>query len=209
MRQHTNILIVGLIFGLFACNSSTGKQEAGLNKNPAVDSVQLTDRPSEIASVKDLRDECVRGQAEPVIKKSVFPKTTFTLQPDSLTAIETVDFDNGDKLTLRNWGCEYYVLTFRFETSRFKADVTDLKYWYVAVYKIITGMKQGIDAPVNIGRGLQALNEYISKSAPDLTLHKEIDFGGDEIRDFVTVERIEKLTDKKYALTVSFTTGPL
>ena len=209
MKRHVNILIIGLTLGLFACNSSADRQKTSVEKTVAVENIIPTDTQTIIASVKDLRDDCVRGQAEPIIKKSVFPKTKFILQPDSITAIETIDFDNGDKLIIKNWGCEYYVLTFRFETSRFKADTTAMKYWYVTAYKIMTEMKKGVDAPIDIEKGLQALNGYISKNGFDLKLQTEINFGGDEIRDFVTVEQIEKLTDKKFALTISFTTGPL
>jgi len=209
MKRHIYILIFGLTLGLIACNSSADKQAKYENKSVSVDSIKKTETQNETASVKDLREDCVRGQAEPIIKKTVFPNTKFILQPDSLTAIETVNFDNGDKLTIRNWGCEYYVLTFRFETSRFQADTKAMKYWYVTTYRILKEMQKGIDAPVEIEKGLQALNSHISKNVFDLKLQTEIDFAGDEIREFITVEQIEKLTDNKFAITVSFTTGPL
>lgn len=209
MKRHIYILIFGLTLELIACNSSVPKQAKNENKSVSVDSIKKTEAQNETASVKDLRDDCVRGQAEPMIKKTVFPNTKFILQPDSLTAIETVTFDNGDKLTIRNWGCEYYVLTFRFETSRFQADTAAMKYWYVTTYRILKEMKQGIDAPVDIEKGLQALNSHISKNVFDLKLQTEIDFAGDVIREFITLEQIEKLTDNKFAITVSFTTGPL
>jgi hypothetical protein len=208
MKRHLYILILGLTLELIACNSSVDKQAKNENNSVSVDSIKKTEPKNETASVKDLRDDCVRGQAEPIIKKTVFPNTKFILQPDSLTAIETVIFDNGDKLTIRNWGCEYYTLTFRFETSRFQADTTAMKYWYVTTYRILREMQQGIDAPVDIEKGLQALNSHISKNVFDLKLKTEIDFAGDVIREFITVEQIEKLTDNKFAITVSFTTGP-
>lgn len=209
MRQCNNILIFGLILGLFACNSSLDRQDEIVEKSVTIDSVKLTNtKASQTINEQDQRNNCVRGQAEPVIQKKVYPNTSFVLQPDSLTAIEIVNFDNGDKLTIKNWGCEYYILTFRFETSRFKADTTAMKYWYATAYKIMTEMKKGIDAPINIEKGLAALNEHISKNEFDLKLQTEIDFGGEEIRDFVSVEQIEKLSENNYALTISFTTGP-
>ncbi len=196
-----NRLILVLTIGLFACNSVTDRQKKTSEK-PLPDSVALTEKQIVLT-------DCTRGAAEPIIKKTVYPQTTFVLQPDSLTGIESVAFDNGDNLTIKNWGCEYYVLTFQFESSRLKADTTSLKYWYVSAYKIMTEMKQGIDAPIDIEKGLQALNNYISKNVFDLKLQTEIDFGGDEIRSFVSVDRVEKVTDKKYAVEISFTTGPL
>ncbi len=209
MERHIYILIFGLTLGLFACNSSADRQENNRVKSVSVDSVKHTDIQSETTSEKDLRDDCMRGQAEPIIEKTVFPNTKFILQPDSLTAIETVNFDNGDKVTITNWGCEYYVLTFRFETSRFHADTTAMKYWYVTAYRMLKEIKHGIDAPVDIEKGLEALNNHISKNVFDLKLQTEIDFAGDVIREIITVEQIEKLTDKRFAITLSFTTGPL
>ena len=209
MKRQVNILIIGLTFGLFTCNSSAVEQKKSTEKNIVAENNISTDTQTILTTVKDLRDICTRGQAKPIIKKSIFPKTKFILQPDSLTAIETTNFDNGDKLIIKNWGCDYFVLTFHFETSRFKANTAAVKYWYVTAYKMLTEIKQGIDAPIGIEKGLQALNEHISKNALDLKLQTEIDFGGSGIRSFVTVEKVEKIADKKYALTISFATGPL
>lgn len=208
MRIHGNIIGICLSLVLFACNSTADRQERSSKNSNLSDSVTLTSI-QQTENEKEMTFECVRGQAEPIIKKTVFPNTKFLLQADSLTAIETVSFDNGDKLTIRNWGCEYYVLTFRFETSRFKADTTSMKYWYLTTYKILKELKQGIDAPVNIEKGLQALNSHISKNGFDLKLQTEIDYAGEEIREFITLEQIEKLTDNEFAITFSFTIGPL
>ena len=196
-----NRLILVLTIGFFACTTTTDRQKKTSNK-PLADSVDTTEKQVVLT-------DCTRGVAEPIIKKTVYPQTTFVLQPDSITGVERVSFDNGDSLTIKNWGCEYFVLTFRFETSRFKADTTSLKFWYVTTYKIMTEIEHGIDAPIDIEKGLQALSNYISKNVFDLKLQTEIDFGGDEIRSFVSVDRVEKITDKKYAVEISFATGPL
>ena len=157
--------------------------------------------------------KCIRGAAKPIINKSIYPKTTFVLQPDSITGIETVTFENGEKLTIKNWGCEYYVLTFRFETSRFQQDTTDLKYWFKTATRLVTEIFNGVDAPIDIKKGLNQLKNHIESDQPtnfkNLKLGDEIDFGGSQIRNFVSVDRIEKLTDKKYAVEISFATGPL
>jgi hypothetical protein len=158
-------------------------------------------------------EKCARGKAEPIINKTVYPKTTFVLQPDSLSGIETVTFDNGDKLTIKNWGCEYYVLTFRFETSRFQRDTTDLKFWFKTATGLVTEIFNGVDSPIDIKKGITQLANHIDSDQPtnfrNLKLGDEIDFGGNEIREFVSVDRIEKLTDKKYVVEISFATGPL
>ena len=135
MKRHYNILIIGLTLGLFACNSAADIQESNVEKSPTADSVQLTNNKTTEIEQEQSKD-CVRGQAEPVIQKEDYPNTTFILQADSLTAIETVTFDNGDKLIIRNWGCEYYVLTFCFETTKFQQDTTNpVSYTHLDVYK--------------------------------------------------------------------------
>ncbi len=210
MKPHSIIIIFGLTVGLFGCNSSADGQVMSNNKIESYDSITLTKTQVTENEIKQEQgNDCVRGQAEPVIQKTDYPNTTFVLQPDSITAIETVTFDNGDRLVIRNWGCEYYVLTFRFETSRFNADTTILKYWYVTAVKLLNEVKHGIDAPIDIDKGTQALNKYISKCVFDLELQKEIDFGGGDIRRFVTIDRIEKIDKKKFSVTISFATGPL
>jgi len=214
MKRHYNILIAGLTLGLFACNSVADRQESNVEKSETVDSVQLTNnKTTETETEQEQSNDCVRGQAEPVIQKEDYPNTSFILQADSLTAIETVTFDNGDKLIIRNWGCEYYVLTFRFETTKFQQDTTNLEYWFKAANRLMTSMLSGLDAPIDIKRGLVFLDSYILRDEKNkfknLKLGDQIDFDGSEIRSFVTVDRIEKLTDKNFAVTISFATGPL
>jgi hypothetical protein len=215
MKQHSNILLLfGLTLGLFACTSSSDRQEKKLDKSVLLDSVSVTNtQTTEPATEKVQNNDCVRGQAEPVIQKKYYPNSTFVLQPDSLTAIETVTFDNNDKLIIRNWGCEYYVLTFRFETSKFQQDITNLEYWFKTAHRLMTDMLPELDVVIDIKRGLVFLDSYILRDEKNkfknLKPGDEIDFAGSEIRSFVTVERIEKITDKKFAVTISFATGPL
>jgi hypothetical protein len=198
-----------IMLALFACNTTTDRHTITKKSNTKGDSVQTTQQTTEPQQLSD----CTRGQAEPIIQKADYPNTTFVLQPDSVSAIETVLFDNGDKLIIRNWGCEYYVLTFRFETSRFQQDTTDVEYWFRAANKLMTGMLSGIDAPVNLKKGLNYLGSYIDRDQKNgyqnLKFGEEIDFGINEIRNIVAVEQVEKITDGRFAVTVSFSVGPL
>ena len=214
MKRHYKILIIGLTLGLFACNSTADRQESNVEKSETVNSVQLTNnKTTETEAEQELGNDCVRGQAEPVIQKEDYPNTTFILQADSLTAIETVTFENGDRLIIRNWGCEYYVLTFRFETTKFQQDTSNLEYWFKAANRLMTSMLSGLDAPIDIKRGLVFLDSYVLRDEKNkfknLNLGDELNFDGSAIRSFVTVDRVEKLTDKKFAVTISFATGPL
>ncbi len=195
-----NRLILVLTIGLFACNSATDRQKKTSEK-PLADSVALTEKQIVLT-------DCARGAAEPIIKKTVYPQTTFVLQPDSLTGIETVTFDNGDNLTIKNWGCEYYVLTFRFETSRFQQDTTNLDFWFKSAASLTSEVFDGLEAPIDLQKGIDKLVAHVDNNEI-LKLRDEIDFGAGDIRSFVSVDRVEKVTDKKYAVEISFATGPL
>jgi len=167
-------------------------------------SVQHNDQDSSATN------DCTRGQAIPVIKRSVFPKTTFQLQKDRITGIETVNLDNDNKLIIKNWGCEYYCLTFRFETNRFQNDTTNLKYWFEKTLILMDEVKNGVDAPVNIEKGITAMKKYYDTSgAVNLKLKDEIYCDKEVIMEFVIFDRVEKLTGDKYAIEVTFALGPL
>lgn len=157
----------------------------------------------------DLRDECVRGQAQPIVVPTKKNKANFQLQSDSLTGIETFYSKAGDFIQINNWGCEYYTLTFRIQTTKFKADTSALNYWYIAAYKLMKKIEINLNAPLALDDGLEALNSHISKHVFDLKLNEQIDFGGEEIRSFVSIEKIEKLEPQKFAITITFSVGPL
>jgi hypothetical protein len=207
-RQLTFLLTVFL--ALTACNNSTDNSSS----TTSTDAVQQTTAKQETVTPQDNTEkqvrpsDCTRGTPEPVVKKDIFPKTTFKLQTDSLTAYETVDFDNGDKLIIENAGCEYYVLTFRFETTRFQNDTTNSKYWFDKAIQLINETAKGIDAPVALDNGITALTAYSNKTDTP-KFREEIDYGETEIRNFVTVDRVEKMSDKKYAVELTFAVGPL
>lgn len=214
MTQIKLIFLSGLILAFLGCTSPTNKQTDPSKQFEGSDSNSLKkNETTEDLNEEQLNNECVRGKAEPVVQKEDYPNTSFVLQPDSLTAIETVSFDNGDKLIIHNWGCEYYVLTFRFETSQYQRDTSDLVFWFRTAQKLMTGMLGALDAPVDIKKGLVMLESYVLRDEKNgfvnLQLGEEIDFGGTDIRSFVTLDKIEKIGDKKFALSVSFSTGPL
>ncbi len=195
-----NRLILVLTIGLFACSSATDRQKK-TSERPLADSVSMTEKQTVLTN-------CARGEAEPIIKKTVYPQTTFVLQSDSLTGIETVTFDNGDNLTIKNWCCEYYVLTFRFETSRFQQDTTNLDFWFKCAASLTREVLDGLEAPIDIPKGIDKIVALVD-SKSSLKLREEIDFIAGDIRSFVSVDRVEKITDKKYAVEISFATGPL
>ena len=207
MSYYGKILFLSLLAVFSACGSKTD-EHAGKPGMPEKAVLATTQGQRQDSLIED-NETCVRGQAEPVIRKKYFPNTNFVLQPDSLTAIETVSFANGDKLIIRNWGCEYYALTFRFETSKFKASTSDLNYWYAAASKLMNQAAIGVDAPIDIKQGIKALEKYAVKNSKHLALQTEIDFGGDEIRNFVTLDTIRAMQPNRFAVITSFVIGPL
>ncbi len=98
MKKH-NLIILMILITFLSCNQTK-------NQNPTYSSLAQADTSKIIESQNDCEKssemDCVRGAAEPIIKKSVFPNTDFKLQLDKISGIETVVFDNNDKLIIRN-----------------------------------------------------------------------------------------------------------
>lgn len=208
MKRQNYIFII-LTALLFACTSNKDrKEDAEIIKTQVAElDNSLEKEPEEKKLNEDF--DCVRGKAEPIVKRDIYPNGNFTLQSDSLTAIETIEFDYGERVIIKNWGCEYYVLSFRFETSKYNADTTAMKYWYVNSSKLMTELIKGLDAPLDIEKGLEALNDHISKNVFELEIGTEIDYGENEIRRFVSLDNIEKIEKNRFAVTISFALGPL
>ncbi len=204
-----NIFLIVSTILLFSCGSNSNKKENLEDRKVQVAELDKTTMYKSDKNEVNQDIDCTRGQAEPIVIKDIYPKTTFTLQSDNLTAIETIELNDGDKVVIKNWGCKYYVLSFRFETSKYAADTTAMKYWYVNSFKLMNEIKHGIDAPIDIEKGLKAFNEHISKNVFDLELKTEIDFGENEFRNFVSLDNISKIGNNRFAVTISFAIGPL
>jgi hypothetical protein len=154
--------------------------------------------------------DCVRGQAESVTKKTVYPNAIFKLNPDKHTGTETVELQNGETLVINNWGCEYFVLTFRIEMERFQADTINTLFWLDKARILMSEIQDGIDAPLNLQGGIDAIPMHIaSMDSRAYTLGEEIIFEDGARREFVTLDRISKINDKRFAVEISFGIGPL
>lgn len=222
MKQLKLICIL-LTIGFVSCNAASIKNEENNNLTSLPDSVinkadnkpSEKSQPSKQTKENEYEGDCMRAQAVSIIKKQVYPNSTFTLQPDKLTAIETVTFDNKDKLIIHNRGCEYYVLTFRFETSRFQEDIKNLPFWYLKAHLLMTEIMNGLDTPFVTPKELSALkaftDEKIKTGTESFKPGEEIECGDNdsEIRSFITIDKVEKITNKKFAIEISFSTGPL
>lgn len=211
MKTNISLLLFASIFAFASCSSEKDKAEK--KETNAKDSLVETKSEEVKNTVPDMRLDCVRGQATSIVNKDVFKNSKFTVQADSLTGIETVELPNGDKLSIKNWGCEYYVLTFRFETSRFQKDTSDLEFWFDQAQNLLLDVENGIKAPIDWKGGIQALNGRCESSFhmdyESFNVGDEVDYGEGEMRTFVVIDRIQKISEKKYAIEISFAVGPL
>jgi hypothetical protein len=213
LTSHSGWLSLLLIVLLSACNQHGNKplQQQAVTKLSQTTSAAPTGTITDTDSIAT--DECPRGAAEPVIKKDIYPKARFALQPDKRTGIETLDLPNGDKLTINQSGCEYYVLTFRFETSRFTADTTDIIYWSTVALAMMQQVNKGLDTPLEIDVALKKLSARIDKdelgTEDKLKLDDEIDFGGPDPRQYLIISRIQKIGNQRYAVELSLNYGPI
>lgn len=154
--------------------------------------------------------ECIRGVATPVVNKQMFPNAVFKLNPDNHTGIETVNLRNDEKLVISNTGCEYYVLMFRIETERFQADASNTAYWLQKSTVFMKEIESGIDAPLNIQSGIKAIVNRATTMEDSLyQVGDEIVYHQDLIREFVSLDRVQRIDDKRFAIEISFSKGPL
>ena len=151
---------------------------------------------------------CTRGAAEPIVKKAVFPRSTFRLLPDKVSGEETVDLPRGDKLTIQNRGCEYYVLTFRFETSRFRAAPADARYWHRSASVLLRQAAPGLDTPFDLKKAASALQKAAVGKAlfgDELRLNPEKELMGETL----VLDTVQQLAANRYAVAITLYVGPL
>ena len=196
---------------------SCATKETTEKYQPVLDSV--TEEPTQelISSTESTIDttaqettesyDCPRGHAESVVKKAVYPQSIFKLTDDNRTGTETVTLDNDDQLIIKSWGCEYYILTFRFETARFKGDTIDINYWLAKAVILMNEIGKGIDVPIDIPGGSAAVSKLVTEKRNYL-LGEEIVYREGSVRGFVTFDRIQKINDTKFAIEISYASGP-
>jgi hypothetical protein len=167
------------------------------------------------ASAQKSAVECVRSVPEPILSKKHFPGKTFNLtnnqeNPSEQIGTEKVKLNTNTNLTIKNWGCENYTLTFRFETGGFSHNLEDTKFWYRKIVELMNQIKKGIRSTDRglINRGANALSSYLKRTRKQKFEH-EISFGGNEIRYFVIVNKTKKLEREKYRIEITYSVGPL
>jgi hypothetical protein len=159
--------------------------------------------------------ECVRPVPQPIVKKAVFPNTRFTLSKadesgqNIPSGTETVKFNNGDRLTITNSGCEYVNLRFRFETSRFdRQQISNSQYLYRRSAWLMRQTLRGLETPLDLAKGTIALEKYAAQS-PQPDLDQIIKYGGTEIQSVVKLVQVKPLSKRKTVVEVLFYYGPI
>lgn len=215
--DHKSFLIWTYLMALIllcGCDQA-GKTAVSKKNGKKLKSDTMISLPVTTTAVKDTipLNDCPRGASEPVVKTSVFPNAHFTLQPDRITGLETFTLPKGDKVKITQSGCEYYILKFQIETSRFAADSTDMNYWKNAAMILMREMSKGISTPLEISKGLDKLSARIRtdqlKPGDDLQLGEEIDFGVSDPREYLTIDRISQLAEQRYLIEITFSYGPI
>lgn len=199
------ILLFIFYLAVLGCRDVTESQGNKLTRN---DVVRLeTQENGHLETI-----ECTRGQATPIVRKSVFPNSTFQLNIDSISGIEEVELINNERFTIRNGGCEYYNLEFTLETFYQGNHQQDIPYWYHKAISFMDSIKNGIDAPLVIA-GIDALKKHLraceKDNYKDLKLQEEIDYSEGEMRQIVTLDSITLLANKKCKIKLTFSLGPL
>ncbi|WP_374949942.1 hypothetical protein [Mucilaginibacter sp.] len=154
------------------------------------------------------QSDCPRAASESVVKTNVFPNAHFNLQADRMTGIETFTLPEGDKVKIIQSGCEYYTLKFQIETARFAADTTDITYWENASVILMKEVNKGLHTPLEISKGLEKLSAQKNADKP-LQLGDEIDFGGPDPREYLSIDRIGQLAGQRYLIEITFSYGPM
>jgi hypothetical protein len=212
--MRSNVLVTLFAMCAFASCSTKqlGNEKEGDTVNVSGGATQTLHDSIDSVNAGEVWDEsgCIRGQAEPVVKKSIHPDVVFRLNSDNHTGTETVNLKHGERLIIKNWGCEYYVLTFRFEQERFQGETTNTVFWLEKAAVLMSEIEGAIEAPFDIKGGVDKIRLYLaSLDSTAYQLGEEIVLEDDVMRDFITLDRIERINEKKFAVEISFATGPL
>jgi hypothetical protein len=161
-----------------------------------------------------VQDTCVRSIPTPIVKKSVFPNTSFVLKKIDNNGlivpegVETVKLKHGDRLVIVNSGCESVAITFRFEIDRPTGKPKDAKYWYRRSVGLMKQILNGLNSPLNLKKGIVALENYNAKN-PQPKLGNEIDYGDQNIRSIVRLSEVTTAANGRMIVEVLFYYGPL
>lgn len=152
---------------------------------------------------------CPRGVPTPALKAGHFPGASFTLFPDSVSALETARLPSGDTLQIFHHGCEYVIFTFRATIKDDTHDTTDTPHWLHTSARLVENVLPGLDIPLPLKDGIHALDNAATSGITYMSpgFEVNIDSTGD-MRTFYTLDRVSHMS-KGTLLEFSFAHGPL
>lgn len=214
MRLSAALLYILTLCCCAGCNSASDEaQTSNFDTHSMLDDSALFVAPSpENHQDSTIASRCARGFPTPIIDKVQHPEASFKMRKDSAMAWETVVFRNEDRLIIKHWGCKYFMLTYRFETDRFQGDVKDTKYWYGKAALLLQEASEAMSLQAGstnlIVNSINALNRYTSNTNKPL-LREEIEFGHGAVRNYVVLDRVQRLKKKRFSVEVTMAIGPL
>lgn len=155
---------------------------------------------------------CTRAKPLPLFKKKDVVKRSFKLiknkeYPFEYTGVESVKLINGDTLTIKNYGCDNFSLSFRFKTKRVSGNLNQVRLWFKNAVGLMNAIRKKLNVPL-VNSGIETLNAKI-KNGRKLKFDEHIYFGGNIIESVVEVGRPKRLDRRLYEIEISFGTGPL
>ncbi len=158
-----------------------------------------------IAQSQDMPDSmCARAIPEPILNHSIFSDSKFVLR-SPMEGIETATLKNGDHITIRNYGCEYYNLDLQFDIVATERSTTHLGSWYAISAKELLAIAPGNKAPVKFAKIATILRRVSRHPVP---LHHEIEIEPGEIRTSITLQQIKVRKDRAVVM-LTIVIGPL
>ena len=160
-------------------------------------------------SIIDFEEHCVRSVPEPVLESSKFSDYKFELRNN--VGFEQVLLLNGDKLIIKNCGCEYYTLVFRLEVTKPQDQKNEsVERWYKEIPKRLAMIEDLSDSPFDLNKAKLLLINYIdSYNNHPLKYKHEIVIEAGEMPTKMSLDYVRILNDKTVALELSIWIGPL
>ena len=201
MKQVYNIFSISFLI-LLGCQSNS-INESGKYSN--IDSTHIFTQDT--TNVYDsIHDECIRGLPEPFLNKSMFRSTSFRLI--NREGFETGLLENGDRLDVKNYGCEYYILSFSFQTTRFRTDSLNFILCCDQILDLLYEVKNKATSAVAINDMINTFEKLkMGKSANNFQ-DEFIIYEGD-ISTQLKVNRIRQISGYTANYIFDYSIGPL
>ena len=118
-------------------------------------------------------DNCMRAVPGPLFDKKMTMVETTKFQPETKEeeAKEEVVFTSGDRLFIRNWGCEYFVNTFRYESKSMSVSPGNIKDVSMNTAKTLRKLESyNPNVIFDLGKAAKTLDKVVKEG-------KDISFG--------------------------------